>query len=320
MSKPFVYITRKISNDVVKGLEEHFTVEMWQEEEEVVPRDVLLNKANQAHAILSMLTDSIDEELLAQSTNLKIVANMAVGYDNIDVNAARRHQVIVTNTPDVLTDTTADLTFALLMATARRLPEAVDYIKGDLWKSWSPYMLAGSDIHHKTLGIVGLGSIGQAVAKRATGFDMNVIYYNRSRKEDVESQLGVQYTSFEELLKQSDFVVCMTPLTPETEGLFNKETFHKMKDTAIFINSSRGGVVNEDDLYHALKQGHIKAAGLDVFRNEPIGADHPLLSLNEVVALPHIGSSSIETRSEMMKLAARNIKKVLNGDDAVTPI
>ncbi|MDV2582102.1 2-hydroxyacid dehydrogenase [Alkalibacillus haloalkaliphilus] len=320
MSKPFVYITRKISNDVVKELEEHFTVEMWQEEEEVVPRDVLLNKAKQADAILSMLTDSIDEELLSQSNNLKVVANMAVGYDNIDVEAAKRHQVTVTNTPDVLTDTTADLTFALLMATARRLPEAVDYIKDDLWKTWSPYMLAGSDIHHKTLGIVGLGSIGQAVAKRATGFDMNVIYYNRSRKEDVESQLGVQYTSFDELLEQSDFVVCMTPLTPETDGLFNEETFNKMKDTAIFINSSRGGVVNEDDLYHALKQGDIKAAGLDVFQNEPIGADHPLLSLNEVVALPHIGSSSIETRTEMMKLAARNIKKVLNGEGPVTPI
>ncbi|GEN47017.1 2-hydroxyacid dehydrogenase [Alkalibacillus haloalkaliphilus] len=320
MSKPFVYITRKISNDVVKDLEEYFTVEMWQEEEEVVPRDVLLNKAKQADAILSMLTDSIDEELLSQSNNLKVVANMAVGYDNIDVESAKRHQVTVTNTPDVLTDTTADLTFTLLMATARRLPEAVDYIKDDLWKSWSPYMLAGSDIHHKTLGIVGLGSIGQAVAKRATGFDMNVIYYNRSRKEEVESQLGIQYTSFDELLEQSDFVVCMTPLTTETEGLFNEETFNKMKNTAIFINSSRGGVVNEDDLYHALKQGDIKAAGLDVFQNEPIRADHPLLSLNEVVALPHIGSSSVETRTEMMKLAARNIKKVLNGEEPVTPV
>ncbi|MDQ0352824.1 glyoxylate reductase [Alkalibacillus filiformis] len=320
MTKPFVYITRKISDDVVKDLEEHFEVEMWEQEEEVVPRDLLLRKANQADAILSMLTDQIDEELLSQSPNLKVVANMAVGYDNIDVNAAKRHQVVVTNTPDVLTDTTADLTFALLMATARRLPEAIDYIKDDLWKTWSPYMLAGSDLHHKTLGIVGLGSIGQAVAKRATGFDMNVIYHNRSRKEDVERQLGVQYASFDELLQQSDYVVCMTPLTEETEGMFDQETFRRMKDTAIFINTSRGGVVNEDDLYQALKQGDIKAAGLDVFQDEPIGADHPLISLNEVVALPHIGSSSIETRTEMMELAARNIKKVLNGESPVTPV
>ncbi|GAA0464764.1 D-glycerate dehydrogenase [Alkalibacillus silvisoli] len=320
MTRPFVFITRKISDNVVSMLEQHFLVEMWCEEEEVIPRELLMEKAKQADALLTMLTDKIDEELLTQSPYLKVVANLAVGYDNIDLEAAKKNNVTVTNTPDVLTDTTADLTFSLLTATARRIPEAIDYIKDDQWKSWSPYMLAGSDIHHKTIGIVGLGNIGQAVAKRATGFDMEILYYNRSRKQDIESELGVKYVSFEDLLNRSDFVVCMTPLSKETEGMFNREVFKQMKDTAIFINSSRGGVVNEEDLFKALESGEIKAAGLDVFQNEPIGADHPLLTLDQVVALPHIGSSSLETRTEMMELAARNIKQVLNGGKALTPV
>ncbi|WP_188206587.1 2-hydroxyacid dehydrogenase [Alkalibacillus aidingensis] len=320
MGKPYIFITRKIPNHLVEKLRDQYEVEMWDSEETVVPRELLLEKSRHAYGLLTMLTDSIDQELFQQAPNLKVVANLAVGYDNIDLDAAQKHNVVVTNTPDVLTDTTADLTFALLLATARRIPEAVDYVKADQWTSWAPYMLAGSDVHHKTIGIVGMGSIGEAIAKRATGFEMEILYHNRSRKEKAERELGAKYVSFNELLSQSDFIVCMTPLTPETKDMFNKEAFKNMKDGAIFINSSRGGVVNEQDLYEALKDGDIKAAGLDVFKNEPIRNDHPLLSLDQVVALPHIGSASLETRTEMIKLATENIIRVLNGETALTPV
>ncbi|MET3683670.1 glyoxylate reductase [Alkalibacillus flavidus] len=320
MTKPFVYITRKIADDVVSALANEYHVEMWGEEETTVPRDVLLSKAREADALLTMLTDSIDDELMQQAPNLKVVANLAVGYDNIDVQAASRHGVIVTNTPDVLTDTTADLTFGLLLATARRIPEAVKHIKEDKWTSWSPYMLAGHDVHHKTLGIIGMGSIGEAVAKRAKGFDMTVLYHNRSRKEQAEKQLGVEYRSFDDVMTQSDFVICMTPLTEETKGMFNRSVFKQMKSSAFFINTSRGAVVNEDDLYDALQAGDIRGAGLDVFQQEPIQADHPLLQCEQVVALPHIGSSSFETRTAMMWLTKENIERVLSGEEPKTPV
>lgn len=226
----------------------------------------------------------------------------------------------MTNTPEVLNETTADLTFALLLATARRIPEAVDFVKENKWSTWSPFLMAGSDVHHKTLGIVGMGNIGQAVAKRATGFNMNILYHNRSRKREAEQELGVQYAEFDDLIKQSDFVVCMTPLTDETKNMFNDDVFKKMKDAAIFINSSRGGVVVEEDLYQALINGDIKAAGLDVFKDEPISSDHPLLELSQVVALPHIGSASVDTRMKMIELAVDNISRVLNGEEPVTPV
>ncbi|MDQ0159510.1 2-hydroxyacid dehydrogenase [Alkalibacillus salilacus] len=320
MTKPFVFVTRRIADEVIQSLEEDYEVEVYDSDEVPVPRDVLEEKARQADALLTMLTDSIDEALLDQASNLKVIANLAVGYDNIDVSAAQNRGIVVTNTPDVLTDTTADLTFGLLLATARRIPEATQYIENNQWQAWSPYMLAGADVHHKTLGIIGMGSIGEAVAKRATGFDMTVLYHNRSRKEEAEEALGVNYRSFDDVIEQSDFVVCMTPLTKETEDMFNMNIFKQMKSSAIFINSSRGGVVNEDDLYEALKSKELYAAGLDVFKNEPIQSDHPLLELDNVVALPHIGSSSYETRTEMMWLTAQNIIAVLNGNKAKTPV
>ncbi|RPF50322.1 2-hydroxyacid dehydrogenase [Aquisalibacillus elongatus] len=317
---PKIFITRQLPENVISKLKNQFEVDMWPYEEKPVERDELLKQAEEADALLTMLTDSIDEEVFRKAKNLKVVANLAVGYDNIDIETAKEYGVTVTNTPDVLNETTADLTFALLLATARRIPEAVKYIKQDEWKTWSPLLLAGSDVHHKTLGIVGMGSIGQAVAKRATGFNMNIIYHNRSRKEEAEQKLGATYGSFDELLAKSDFVVCMTPLTDETKDMFDREAFEKMKDSAIFVNSSRGGVVNEEDLYDALKNEHIKAAGLDVFKGEPIKSDHALLELDNVVALPHIGSSSVETRMKMIELAIQNVENVLVGEKPVTPI
>lgn len=318
--KPSIFITRKLPDTVIEQLNSEFEVEMWDKEDVPVPRDILLEKANKASALITMLSDKVDTELLEHAPSLKVVANLAVGYDNIDLEAAKQKEVIICNTPDVLTDTTADLTFALLMTAARRIVEADRYIKEGQWKSWSPLLLAGADIHHKTIGIVGMGSIGEAVARRAKGFDMNIIYHNRSRKPEAEEKLGAVYVSLDELLAQSDFVVVLAPLTEETEGLFQKEQFQAMKKSAFFINAARGAIVNEEALLEALKIGEIEGAGLDVFVKEPIDSDHPLLSLDNVVALPHIASSSTETRLGMMNLCVQNITAVLKGDKPKTQV
>jgi len=320
MSKPYVYITRALPENFVKKFESLFDIRMWNHEEKPVDRETLLQEANKADALITMLSDKVDEELLNQCQHVKVVANLAVGYDNIDVKKADEKGITITNTPDVLSETTADLTFSLLMATARRIVEAADYVKEGEWKNWAPLLLAGKDIHHKTIGIVGMGRIGEAVAKRATGFSMDILYHNRSRKEHAEQELGAKYASFDELLEQSDYVVCLAPLTEETKGMFNKDAFEKMKSTAIFINASRGGNVDENALYQALVDGEIQAAGLDVFVEEPIASDHPLLQLDQVVALPHIGSASGETRKTMMELCFENIERVLNGQEAKTKV
>ncbi|MGG4406903.1 D-glycerate dehydrogenase [Geobacillus stearothermophilus] len=318
MTKPYVFVTRKLPEEVIAPLAAVAEVGMWPHEDVAVPHEVLVEEAKKAAALLPMVSDPIDEDVLAAGSGLKVVANMGVGYDNIDVPAATKRGVLVCNTPDVLTDTTADLTFALLLATARRLVEAAEFLKEGKWKSWSPFLLAGADVHHKTIGIVGMGNIGQAVAKRAKGFDMDVLYYNRSRRPEAEEKLGAVYRPFADLLAESDFVVCLTPLTRET--LFNREAFRQMKTSAIFINAARGAVVDEQALYEALVAGEIAAAGLDVFEKEPVAADHPLLSLPNVVALPHIGSATYETRRAMMTLARDNIIAVLEGRSPLTPV
>ncbi|MDR6121807.1 glyoxylate reductase [Bacillus sp. SLBN-46] len=316
--KPYVFITRKLPDEVVKPLLQNYEVSMWEHEDIPVPKDLLLSEAKKADALLTMLSDSIDEKILTAGKKLKVVANLAVGFDNIDLKVASREGVAVCNTPDVLTDTTADLTFGLLMATARRLMEAAEFVKDGKWKSWSPLLLAGHDIHHKTIGIVGMGKIGETVAKRATGFEMNILYHNRTRKPAVEQQLGALYVSLDELVEKADFIVCLTPLTSETKNMFTRDMFKKMKHSAIFINAGRGPVVDEQALFDALVAGEIAGAGLDVFEKEPIGADHPLLQLPNVVALPHIGSSSVETRMEMMRLCLANIQAVIEGNKPKT--
>ncbi len=245
---------------------------------------------------------------------------MAVGFDNIDVQAAKEHGVVVTNTPDVLTETTADLTFALLMATARRIVEAADYIRDGKWENWAPYLLAGADVYGKKIGIVGMGRIGESVARRASGFNMPILYHNRSRKDTAEQELGAKYLEFNQLLKEADFVVSLVPLTNETKQLFNKEAFQQMKESAVFINASRGTTVDEGALYDALLNRQIRAAGLDVFEREPISPDHPLVQLDNTVCLPHIGSASEETRSRMINLCLDNLTAVLGGDAPITPV
>ncbi|PLT30314.1 2-hydroxyacid dehydrogenase [Peribacillus deserti] len=318
--KPYIFITRKLPAGALEQLYHSFEVSMWESETESVPRDVLLKETQKADALLTMLSDKIDREVLEAGASLKVVANLAVGYDNIDLKTASERDIVVCNTPDVLTDTTADLAFALLMAAARRIVEAAEYVKEGEWKSWSPLLLAGHDIHHKTIGIVGMGKIGEALAKRATGFEMEILYHNRTRKPEAEEKLGAQYVSFDELIQRSDYIVCLTPLTAQTKGIFNGGSFKKMKNSAIFVNASRGPVVDEQALYEALVSGEISAAGLDVFETEPINADHPLLTLKNVVALPHIGSSSTETRMEMMDLCTYNIEAVLTGKQPKTPV
>ncbi|MBD1379786.1 2-hydroxyacid dehydrogenase [Metabacillus arenae] len=305
--KPKVYITRKIPSSILEKMQEVCEVRMWEKEDIPVPYEVLEKEIDHVDGLFCLLTETIDEALMIKAKNLKIISNMAVGYNNIDVKAATHRGIMVTNTPEVLTETTADLTFALLMSTARRIPESMEYLKNGKWKTWSPMQLTGQDVFGATLGIIGLGRIGEALVKRAKGFDMNILYYNRSRKTDKEYELGIQYTELETLLKQSDFICVMTPLTPATINLIDKKELSLMKKTAVLINTARGGIVNESALYEALINGDIWGAGLDVFENEPVSTEHSLLTLPNVVALPHIGSASIKTRLKMAEVASENL-------------
>jgi glyoxylate reductase len=305
--KPKVFITRRIPEQILKRLSTTYDVRMWDKEDIPVPYEILEKEIEDIDGLLCLLTENIDDSLLSKAKKLKIIANMAVGYNNIDINSATKRGIMVTNTPGVLTETTADLTFGLLLATARRLTEASDYLKNGEWKTWSPMQLTGQDINGATLGIIGLGSIGEALARRAKGFDMEVLYFNRSRKYEKENELGIKYSSFENLLQVSDFVCVMTPYTPETKHLIDSEQLSLMKENAVLINTARGGIVNETALYQALKNKEIWGAGLDVFENEPVSLDNPLLTLPNVVTLPHIGSASIATRMKMANLAVSNL-------------
>lgn len=313
--KPVIYITRKLPEEAVSPLKDKFTVRMWDEEEIEVPRDVLRAEAKEADALWVTLPDSIDRELIEASPKLKVISNLAVGFNNIDVEAAKEHGVVVTNTPDVLTETTADLAFALLLASARRVTEADRVVRDGDWKSWAPMQLTGMDAFGATLGIIGMGRIGEAAARRAKGFDMRVLYHNRSRKLEAEAEFGFQYAELNTLLQESDFVLVFAPLTPETKNMIDEKELGLMKETAILLNVARGGIVNEDALYHALKNGVIWGAGLDVFEVEPVPLDHPLLTLPNVTVLPHIGSASIRTRLAMMEMNRQAIMDVLEGRD-----
>ncbi|CDO03056.1 Glyoxylate/hydroxypyruvate reductase B [Oceanobacillus picturae] len=320
IEKPKLYITRKVPEKILEPFQQDFTISMWKYEEEPVPREVLLKEISDAHGVLCMLSETMDQEIFNTGSSLQVVANLAVGYDNIDLHAAREAGVVVTNTPGVLTESTADLAFSLLLSTARRIVEANQYIKEDKWKQWSPYLLAGMDVHNKTIGIVGMGRIGEAIARRAQGFGMEILYHNRSRKVESEKQIGATYVDFDTLLNKADLVVSVVPATPQTNQMFNKEAFQKMKRSSIFINISRGSVVNENALVEALEMGEISAAGLDVFAEEPIRSDHPLLDKTNVICLPHIGSASTETRSSMLQLCLENISGVIHGTGPITEV
>ncbi len=311
-SRPNVFVTRDLPGDGLRRLRDEANVDLWARDMPP-PREALLSGVREADGLLCLLTDTIDADLLDHAQRLKIVSTMAIGYDHIDVDAATKRNILVTNTPGVLTETTADLAFALLLAAARRLPESERAIRDGRWTTWSPAFLLGRDIHGATLGIVGLGEIGQAVARRARGFGMRVVYTSRTPKPEVERELGCSPVTFDELLAQSDFVTVHVPLTPQTRHMFDAQAFDRMKETAIFVNTSRGAVVVEVDLQRALESKSIAAAAIDVAETEPVAATHPMLSLPNLLVTPHIGSASVATRARMADMAVDNLLAALDG-------
>lgn len=313
MSKPKVFVTHSIPNKGLNLILDACDAEVWPE---VTPpnRSTLLEKVKDVDGLLCMLTSKIDTEIMVSAgPKLKVISNYAVGFDNIDISAATERGILVCNTPGVLTETTADLAFALLMAAARRIVEAEKFVKDGKWQTWDPKVLLGQDIHGATLGIIGMGKIGTAVAKRAKGFGMKIIYYDHNHRSEIDSVLDARICeNLNELLTTADFISIHVPLTSETQNLINSESFKKMKNNAILINTSRGKVVDPEALFLALKDGEIAYAALDVTDPEPLPVDHELLTLPNCLIVPHIGSASIATRNRMAVMAAENLIDALN--------
>src|SRR5215831_895632 len=313
MVKPRVYVTRIIPPAGLDLIREFSETKVW-EEPMPPPREVILQEAKDADGLVSLLTDRIDGELLDACPHLRVVSNMAVGFDNINLPDASERGVLAGNTPGVLTETTADFAFALLMASARRIVEGADYVRAGRWKTWGPMLLMGADVHHATLGLVGLGRIGVEMAKRAAGFDMRVLYYDVFRREDLETAHDITYLPLDEVLAQADFVSVHTPLTDETRHLINRERLTRMRRSAILINTARGPIVETDALVGALRDGVIAGAALDVTDPEPLPADHPLVGMENCLVVPHIASASAATRGKMAEIAARNLIAGLKGE------
>jgi glyoxylate reductase len=313
MSKPKVFITRAIPEKGLEIIRDFCDVDLWPNE--LPPaRDELLQHVRGVDGLLSLLTDKIDSEVMDEAgTQLKVISNLAVGFDNIDLNAATARKIPVGNTPDVLTDATADFAFALMMAVARRIPEAERYVHEGKWKTWGPMTLLGIDLNGATLGLIGYGRIGQAMARRAAGFDMRVIYYDPSETKP-DAEVKARRVDFETLLKESDFISLHIPLTLDTRYLINSEAFSKMKSNAVLINTARGPVVDPEALYEALREKRIFGAGLDVTEPEPLLLDSPLLTLDNIVIVPHIASASKTTRDKMSLMAAQNLIAGLKGE------
>lgn len=310
--KPKVFVTRKLPEKALEMIRAECDMEI-NPHDRVLTKEELISGISDKDGMLCLLTDEIDEEVIDSGRNLRIIANYAVGYNNIDVSAATKRKIPVTNTPGVLTDTTADMAWALIFAIARRVVEADKFIREGMYKGWGPMMFLGGDIYRKTLGIVGLGRIGKSVAKRAKGFDMRVLYFDAFRADEkVEKELGIKYVSLEELLKESDFVSIHVPLLPSTRHLIGEKELLMMKKTAYLINNSRGPVINEEALVKALRDKEIEGAALDVFENEP-ELSPGLADLENVVLTPHISSASIETRTKMAVIAAENLLAGLKG-------
>ena len=313
MSKPKVFVTRIIPEKGLGLIREFCTVDLWLDE--LPPgREELLKHVQGVDGLLCLLTDRVDGEVMdAAGEQLKVISNHAVGFDNIDVPAATARRIPVGNTPDVLTDATADFTFALMMSVARRIPEGERYVQEGKWRTWGPKLLLGADIKGATLGLIGFGRIGQAMARRAAGFDMRVIYYD-PREVKGSQNLKAERVDFETLLAASDFISIHTPLTPDTHHMIDAEAFSKMKPSAVLVNTARGPVVDPEALYEALIAKRIFGAGLDVTEPEPIPLDSPLLKLDNILIVPHIASASITSRDEMSWMAARNLVAGLKGE------
>ncbi len=313
MNKPRVWLTRRIHPQGIEAIQRAAEVEIWPEETPP-PHTALLEKASKVDAILTLLTDPVDSRVIEAGSGLKVISQMAVGFDNIDIQAATRRGIPVGHTPGVLTETTADFTWALLMAAARRVVEADRQVRQGIWKPWGPDVLTGTDVYGAVLGIIGLGRIGKAVARRALGFGMKIAYFDRSRDENFEADTGCEFHPLDEVLARSDFVSLHIYYSPESHYLINREKLRLMKPTAILINTARGPVVDPDALLWALQTGVIAAAGLDVFDPEPIPLDHPVRRLDNVILTPHIASASVETRRRMAIMAAENLLAGLAGE------
>jgi glyoxylate reductase len=318
MSKPRAFVSRRIFPEALEMIAARVDAEVWQDE--LPPgRDVLLEKVKGIDGLLCLLTDRVDAELMdAAGPQLKVVSQIAVGYDNIDVPEATRRGIPVGNTPDVLTKTTADATWALLMAAARRIVEGARAVQAGQWRTWHPLHYLGQDVHDSTLGIVGMGRIGIEVAKRAFGFDMQVIYSDVVRREDLEEQYPLKYVDLDTLLRESDFVCLHAVLDDSTYHLIGEEQLAMMKPTAVLVNAARGPIVDPKALYEALKSGGIASAALDVTEPEPIPVDDPLLTLDNCVIVPHLASASVKTRGEMSRIAAQNLLNGIAGERLLT--
>lgn len=311
--RPKVFIEKKVPKEVEDYIGQYCDYRKW-DKEEPMTREQFLQEIEDVDGLLTTSSTKINTELLDRAANLKIVSNMSVGYNNFDFALMKDRNVIGTHTPGVLDETVADLVFSLILSTARRIPELDRYTKEGKWEKEVSEEQFGVDVHHKSLGIIGMGRIGEAIARRAKfGFNMDVSYYNRSKKTSVEEEIGVTYADLDSLIESSDFIVLMTPLTKETEKMIGKEQFERMKSTAIFINASRGGTVDEQALIAALKEKQILGAGLDVFSKEPVEKDNPLLQMDNVVAVPHIGSATAKTRADMAMLGAKNLVAAVTG-------
>jgi glyoxylate reductase len=319
--RPRVFVARRIPDAGLSVVTGATDATVWQDDLPP-PRDELLRSVAGCDGVLTLLTDRVDDEFLdAAGPQLKVVSNYAVGFDNVDVPACTARGIPVGNTPGVLTETTADLAFALMMAAARRLPEGDRYVRAGKWKTWGPMLLLGPDVHSATIGIVGFGRIGQAVARRAAGFGMKILYHDVHRADPaIEAEHSATFVPLEMLLAQADFVSLHVNLTPETRGLINSEKLGWMKPTAIIVNTSRGPVVDGAALATALRDGQIFAAALDVTDPEPIPNDDPLLSLDNCLVVPHIASASHATRSKMAEMAAANLLAGLRDERLPTPV
>jgi lactate dehydrogenase-like 2-hydroxyacid dehydrogenase len=307
MARPLVLVSRRIPQAGLARVKAACEVKHW-DSDDAIPRATLLEWVRGVAGFYCLLTERVDDELLdAAGPALRVVSTMSVGYDHIDVAACHRRGVLIGNTPGVLTDTTADLTVALMLVTARRLVEAAEAVKDGTWSTWKPEWMTGYDLFGSTVGIIGLGRIGEAVARRLTGFGCRLLYSGRHPKPEVAGPLGAVYVSQDQLLAESDFVTIHAALNAETQHLINRKTLAQMKPSAILINTSRGGTVDQTALYEGLVSGQIAAAGLDVTTPEPLPTDHPLLTLPNCVILPHIGSASIATRTKMALMAAENV-------------
>ena len=321
MSRPHVFVSRKFAAAGLDRIVAACDADIW--EGDLPPaRDVMLQRVQGCHGLLTMLSDTIDAELMdAAGAQLRVVSNYAVGFNNIDLQAAADRSIVVGNTPDVLTDATADMAFALLMAAARRIIEGHEAVRNGAWMTWEPLGHIGQDLAGKTVGVVGLGRIGYAFAQRCHGgWGMQVLYHDHFQNERAEETLAARQVDFDTLLAESDFVSVHVDLNPSTRGMFDSAAFEKMKPTAIFVNTARGEIHNQEDLFNALSEGAIFAAGLDVTTPEPIPADDPLLTLSNCVIAPHIASATVSSRNAMAEIAADNLLAGLEGQPLRCPV